>query len=80
MFDKMNRVSETNASKLPVFEKETHGKHPLWTVDETATFLRKSHRTIRDLVYKRRIPYRKVGKSLRFDPEEIERWTLPTQE
>ena len=63
-----------------VFENMAAGKRPLWNVNDVATFLGVSTRTIRDLVYRRRIPYRKVGRCVRFSPEEIERWTLPKNE
>lgn len=33
-----------------------------------------SDRQIRDLVYRRAIPFVKVGRSLRFDLREIDRW------
>jgi excisionase family DNA binding protein len=60
-----------------VFEKQVTNVRPLWNVNEVALFLGLSVRTIRDLVYKRSIPFRKAGRSLRFKPEDIERWTLP---
>ena len=69
----------TNNRSL-VFENQPNGKRSLWTANEAAMFLGISVRTIRDLVYRRRVPYRKVGRCLRFDPNEIERWTLPREE
>lgn len=70
---KPNRVAS-------LFENSQNRKRPLWAVDEVASFLRVSPRTVRDWVYRRVIPYRKAGNSVRFCPEEIERWTLPTKE
>jgi len=57
-----------------------HAKRPLWTVVEVAGYLSVSERTVRDWVYRRAIPYRKVGAALRFCPDTIERWTLPASE
>lgn len=57
-----------------VFE---NSKRPLWSVNDVAQFLGVSPRTIRDWVYRRCIPFRKAGNTLRFSPDEIERWTLP---
>lgn len=41
---------------------------------ETATFLRRSEASIRNLVLRRAIPYRKAGGRLVFLQEELERW------
>jgi excisionase family DNA binding protein len=48
------------------------------TVVEVATLLRMSPRTIYDMVSQRRIPFRKAGRLLLFDPSEIDRWTKDT--
>ncbi len=46
----------------------------LLTIEELAKILaiKKSH--IRSLVFKKKIPYLKVGKLIRFSPDEIKRW------
>lgn len=44
-------------------------------VDEVAELLRVKPRTIYNMVSQRRIPFRKAGRQLRFDPGEIDRWT-----
>jgi excisionase family DNA binding protein len=77
-FDKAYRDGEMGQSSI--FEKLSTQKRSLWNVDEVAVYLGVSDRTIRDLVYRRRIPFRKVGRCVRFSPEEIEQWTLPTKE
>lgn len=46
----------------------------LWTAEELAEHLQKSERSVRELVYKGAVPYQRVGRSLRFKPEEIEEW------
>lgn len=51
-------------------------KRPLWTVDDVAAYLQVEIATVRDWVYKKKIPFRKAGGSLRFAPSEIEGWTL----
>ena len=58
------------------FEKRIAGK-PLWTVSDVSEFLQVGEATVRDWVYRKAIPFRKVGRCLRFSPEEIEQWTLP---
>jgi excisionase family DNA binding protein len=45
------------------------------TVDEVAAMLRCKTRTIYQMVSERRIPFRKAGKLLLFDSDEIDRWT-----
>lgn len=53
-----------------------HEKQPLWTINDVAGYLSVSVLTIRSWVYKKTIPYRKVGRHLRFNSSEIEKWTL----
>ena len=43
-------------------------------VEELSEQLGVSVRFVRRLVYERRIPYYKVGKFVRFDPETIDQW------
>ena len=62
---------------VPIFDNQPNRKRPLWNVSDVALFLRVGERTVRDWVYRRVIPFRKAGKNLRFDPEEIEQWTPP---
>jgi excisionase family DNA binding protein len=54
----------TNAETLP----------HLLTIDQLVERLGTSTRHVRRLIAERRIPYLKVGKLVRFDPEEINRW------
>lgn len=53
-----------------------YDKQPLWTINDVAEYLSVSIRTVQDWVYKKTIPYRKVGRGVRFNIAEIERWTL----
>lgn len=69
--------TERTDGKGMVFEIRRDHKNPLWNVSAVACFLGVPERTVRDLVYRRAIPFRKVGRTLRFSPEEIEKWTLP---
>ena len=54
----------TNTERLP----------HLLTIDQLVERLGTSTRHIRRLIAERRIPYLKVGKLVRFDPDEINRW------
>ena len=45
------------------------------TVEEVAAMLQLEPRTIYNMVSQRRIPFRKAGRQLRFDPKEIDEWT-----
>ena len=69
-----------NNSTGAVLDNLATGKRSLWDVSEVARFFKVSERTVRDWVYKRKVPYRKAGNCLRFDPEELERWALPKKE
>jgi excisionase family DNA binding protein len=64
----------------PGLVSENLPKRQLWNVNEVAAFLGIKAQTVRDMVYRRSIPYRKVGRCLRFDPLEIEQWTRPNKE
>lgn len=46
----------------------------LLDIDQLAKHLGTSHRHIRRLIAERRIPYVKVGRLIRFDPDEITAW------
>lgn len=47
---------------------------PLLDVEEVASRLHVTVRHIRRLVFELRIPFLKIGRLLRFDPEEVEGW------
>lgn len=59
----------TRQSVLPV----------LLTVEEVAALLRVEVATIYVWTSKRKIPFRKVGGRLRFDRDEVLRWTTPKE-
>lgn len=68
------RVRTTAASA----QKAPPGTPPqLLTVAEVAGLLRVEVSTIYVWTSKRKIPFRKVGGRLRFDRDEILRWTVP---
>lgn len=48
--------------------------NPLFTIESLAKFLNVSPATIRDWVYKRQIPFKKLGRLVRFDPLDIQKW------
>jgi excisionase family DNA binding protein len=52
---------------------------PLLDVDALARRLGVTVRFVRRLVEERRIPYMRVGRFVRFDPAEIERWLAATR-
>lgn len=47
----------------------------LWRVEEAAEYLGIRPKTLYEWVRSGRVPYRKIGFNVRFDPEELERWT-----
>ena len=49
-------------------------QRPLLTPEEAAERLNVTLRFIRRLCHERRVPYAKVGKLVRFDPDELEAW------
>lgn len=52
----------------------TNYKKNLLTLKQLCHFLSTSESHIRGLVYKNMIPYKKVGKLLRFDLDQIQTW------
>lgn len=46
----------------------------LWRVEEAAEFLGIRPKTLYEWVRTDRVPYRKLGFNVRFDPEELEEW------
>jgi len=44
------------------------------TVNETAEYLGTTERHVRELIYKRQIPYIKIGRLVRFDRGELQQW------
>lgn len=46
----------------------------LLTIAGVAEILGTSERHVRALVYRRGIPYLKVGRLVRFDPDDVQRW------
>ena len=57
----------------------THSNE-LWTVDETAAYLKLKPKTIYDYVSARAIPVIRIGRSVRFSQETIQEWVLSKQE
>lgn len=47
----------------------------LMTVEEVAEYLNLTKKAVRRRVERDAIPYRKVGRSIRFHPQELEEWT-----
>jgi excisionase family DNA binding protein len=50
----------------------TEAPTPLLTVDDAATRLAVTPRFVRRLIAERRIAFYRVGKFIRFDPEDVE--------
>ncbi len=48
--------------------------NPLWDIHKTSQMLSVSEKTLRDWVYKRSIPFKKIGNLVRFEPSAIRLW------
>jgi excisionase family DNA binding protein len=55
-------------------------RQKLWTVAEIAEYLSVEPRTVYVWVREKGMPARKAGDELRFDPDEVERWTMRDRE
>ena len=59
------------------YEEQSHTSlfdNPLWDIRKTSLMLSVAEKTLRDWVYKRQIPFKKVGHLVRFNPSEINVW------
>lgn len=61
---------QNNQSLLPSF----FDNQPLHTIESLSKFLSVPVPTIRDWIYKRQIPFRKLGRLIRFHPLDIQKW------
>ena len=59
-----------NAKNLTLFDKK------IWRIDDVASYLQLSKKTIYNKTSKGEIPHFKKGKILYFRPVEIENWLL----
>ena len=50
------------------------GTDELWTLDDLAAFLRVKVSVARFWLRSTDVPYIKIGKQIRFDPDEIKSW------
>lgn len=67
--------SEARTDEFGPSQPGREGERPgLWTLEETAEWLAVTQRMIRRLVAERRIPYVKVGRYVRFRPQDVEAW------
>ena len=60
-------------------DRNGHSRPPLMDIEAVAHRLSVGVRHVRRLVTEKRIPYRKWGHLLRFEPEEIEEWIEATR-
>src|SRR5690606_27522535 len=76
-FKDMNPLDHIDAAERNVMSDKNRFTYPdtlVWTVDDVAKQLKVSKRHIFRLVKDRKIPYAKVGRSLRFSPRKIAIW------
>lgn len=52
----------------------------LWTIKDVARYFRLSIKTIYSMVYKKEIPFTKIGRNLRFVPSKIKELTERQQQ
>lgn len=64
-----NHLSNTQHSSIKIFDNQN-----LLTTEQLSELLQVSEKTIRDWVYKRKIPFKRVGRLIRFCKSEITAW------
>ena len=61
-------------------DRNGHTRPPLMDIEAVAQRLAVGVRHVRRLVTEKRIPYRKWGHLLRFEPDEIEEWIAASRD
>jgi excisionase family DNA binding protein len=61
-------------NKQEALPKDKLIDNQLWSVDRLAQYLDVPVATIRDWCYKRKIPFVKAGRSVRFKFSDVEKW------
>lgn len=65
----MKSVTTNSQLQLtPLFDNQ------LWSVERLSEFLAVPAGTIRDWVFKRKIPFVKAGRLVRFNPSDVHKW------
>lgn len=73
----MNLDTKRKPRKLKANAVSDNRTDETWmTVEEVAQHLKATERQVRDLVYRRKIPYSKLGRLLRFHRPTIDDWML----
>jgi len=74
LLDALLEGREADAARLRAADQPRPPR--LWAVPEVAAYLGVEPRTIYQWVWERSMPSRKAGEELRFDPDEVDRWTV----
>src|SRR5262245_17900932 len=75
-----NDQGQAEVSRRSTTQTSPAQRQKLWTVVEIAEYLRVEPRTVYVWVREKGMPARKAGDELRFDPDEVERWTMRDRE
>ena len=68
------RDAGSNCHSAPLTSDSEIAGRGLWTAAETAQWLTVPERMVRRLVAERRIPFVKVGRYVRFRPQDVKDW------
>ncbi len=63
-----HKTSNSQQYSVPLFDNQ------MWDIKKAAQVLSVAEGTLRDWVYKRQIPFKKLGNLIRFVPSEIQQW------
>lgn len=77
-----NIASETRSARVPgpTGPARELRLQPLLTVRQVAAVLQVDEKTIRRFVWAGRIPCVRIGRRIRFDPADVERWVSARKE
>lgn len=65
----MTKIIRHNQSSVELFDNQD-----FLSVSQLSSRLNVPQKTIRHWLYRREIPFYKIGRHIRFDPKEIQKW------
>ena len=70
----LRSMEQSQLRQSPRSTREASKSDALLGVGDLAKLLGTSERFVRRLIAERRLPFHKVGKYVRFDPRDVDRW------
>ena len=76
VYDSKSRPRRVSVNRKETTLKAHAGRQPLLTIRQTAESTRFSVRTLYDMVEARRIPFVRLGRTIRFELRKLDEWIV----